>query len=229
MQLSMEWVNPSSALGKFLHRWWPQASGNRHYGVGNMKIKNMWKVARHNDHGKISSTQESILKERPTISERAHFQPSERQDLDDNILIKRYHDTNTALLFHGTRSVNVTGILREGLRLPQQLVGVVITGAMFGGGLYFADDWRKSAGYTSISGSYWSSGGGISGRGAFMFAMDVVLGNPYVAPHSKGYTSPPKGHHCIFGKGGVSGVSNNEWIIFGPAQQQLRYLVEFNT
>jgi hypothetical protein len=228
MPLEMEWVDPKSDTGKFLYKWWPTASANKHYGVGQMKIKNMWKVARHGDQKKVESAQDSVLKEKVSIKERPLFQPSERHDLQDNTLIKRYHETNTGLLFHGTRSVNVSGILREGLRLPKQLVGVVITGAMFGGGLYWADDWRKSAGYTSMHGSYWSSGNGsVKGRDAFMFAGDVVLGNPYVAPSSGGYTDAPKGHHCVFGKAGKSGVVNNEWIIYNTRQYQLRYLVEF--
>ena len=62
-----------------------------------------------------------------------------------------------------------------------------------------------------------------------MFAADVVLGNPYVAPHASGYTGPPKGHHSIFGKAGASGVQNNEFIVFKPHQNQLRYLIEFTT
>jgi hypothetical protein len=228
MPLAMEWIDPTSSTGKFLYNWWPKASANRHYGVGEMKIKNMWKVARHGDQSKIGGAQDAVLREKCRITERAPFQPKERNDVEDNDLIKRYHDTNTALLFHGTRSVNVTGILREGLRLPKQLVGVAITGAMFGPGCYFADDWRKSAGYTSLRGGYYSAGdGGVRGRDAFMFACDVVLGNPWVAPHSGGYTSAPKGHHCVYGKAGKSGVVNNEWIIYDGKQNQLRYLVEF--
>jgi hypothetical protein len=100
---------------------------------------------------------------------------------------------------------------------------------MFGGGLYWADDWKKSANYTSLSGGIYSSGsGGISGRGAFMFAGDVACGCPYVAPYAQGYTCPPSGHHCIFGKAGHSGVQNNEWIVFKTTQCHLRYLVEFD-
>ncbi len=229
MALKMEWIDPSTTLGKFLYQWWPKASANRHYGVGEMKIKNMWKVERTGDQAKVSNMQDSVLSDKVSIKERAPYQPKERNDLEDNDLLKRYHSTNTALLFHGTRTVNVTGILREGLRLPKQLVGVVITGAMFGPGCYFADDWRKSAGYTSMSGGYYSAGNGsVRGRDAFMFACDVVLGNPWVAPHSGGYTSAPKGHHCVYGKAGKSGVVNNEWIIYEGRQNRLRYLAEFD-
>ena len=108
------------------------------------------------------------------------------------------------------------------------MVGVVITGAMFGPGLYWADDWKKSAGYTSLQGSYWSAGsGGVSGRSAFMFVADVALGKPYVAPSSGGYTKPPKGYHCVLGKAGLS-VQNNEFVTYDSSSNRLRYLVEFD-
>lgn len=237
LPLHMEWIDPKSKLGQFLYYWWPKASANRHYYLKDMKIRNLWQVVRHGDDAKLRGAQDHILTQlgRKSPKERPLFQPSERHDISDGKERELFEKTNTALLFHGTRSVNVIGILRESLRLPKQLVGVTITGAMFGPGLYWADDWRKSAGYTSLSGSIWSSGsGGVAGRHAFMFAGDVVLGDPHVADGPHGYTKPPPGTHCIFGMGRVhgksrnSGVENNEWIIFEPPQHRLRYLAEFS-
>lgn len=236
LPLHMEWIDPKSDLGKFLTFWWPKATANRH-NVGNMKIKNLWKVDRHGDDEKFTKTQDKIFSEigGAKISERPLFQPSERHDVDP----KRrevFSGSNTALLFHGTRSVNVKGILEKSLLLPKQLVGVKINGAMFGPGLYWADDWKKSAGYTSLRGSIWSSGSGsVAGRAAFMFAADVTVGEPHVAPGPHGYTAPPKGTHCIFGMGRnhgkkqYSGVENNEWIVFQNTQSRLKYLAEFET
>ena len=228
--VKMEWVDPSSALGKFLYAWWPKASANRHYGVGDMKIKNMWRIARNGDDEKLINEVKKVktdLKNK-NIKERPLFQPSERMDCQDRI--KDYKESNTNLLLHGTRSVNVVGILRESFRLPKELVGVVITGSMFGPLLYMADDWRKSAGYTSLHGSCWSGGSGsVRGREAFMFACDVVCGNPFVAPGPKGYTTAPVGYHCIFGKGGYSQVQNNEWVIPNKNQVCIKYLCEFTT
>jgi hypothetical protein len=228
MALDIEYIPEDSKEGKFLYKWWPTASHNRHGHIGKMKIKNLWRVDRHDDRGKLDKLMDKILGEKAKISQRAELQPDKRADLDtaEN---KRFDQSNTSLLFHGTRSVNVSGIMRESLRLPKQLVGVVITGAMFGPGLYFADDWKKSAGYTSLSNSVWSGGaGGVKGRDAFMFAVDVCLGNPFVAPSAHGYTEPPKGHHSIFGKAGASGVQNNEFIVFNRDQHKLRYLIEFS-
>ncbi len=229
MRLTMEWLPADSKEGKFVCAWWPKATANRHAHIGAMTIKGLWRVERHDDEGKLPGAQDEILKEKPKIKERPLFQPKERGDLPPD-QAKRFSDTNTALLFHGTRSVNVSGILREALRLPKTLVGVVITGAMFGPGLYFADDWKKSAGYTSLANSYWSGGAGsVKGRDAFMFAADVALGAPFVAPGAKGYTEPPKGHHSVYGKAGASGVQNNEFIVFKSQQHRLRYLIEFST
>ncbi len=229
LDLHMEWVPKNSKLGKFLYKWWPQATANRHSYIGDLQIKNMWLVRRNADEGRLTKVQQQIVKEKPVTNEGALFQPKKRGDLEKNAQ-QLYQQSNTALLFHGTRSVNVRGIMKESLRLPKQLVGVVITGAMFGPGLYFADDWKKSAGYTSMSNSYWSRGNGaVKGRGAFMFAVDTVLGQPHVADRAHGYTSPPEKHHCVFGKAGHSGVQNNEFIVFDAQQHQLRYLVEFET
>lgn len=236
LPLHMEWIDPKTDLGKFLTYWWPRATANRHGHIKSMKIKNLWKVDRHGDEEKFTKMQDKIYSEinGAKLSDRPLFQPDERHDVDP----KRrevFAGSNTSLLFHGTRSVNVKGILEKSLLLPKQLVGVSINGAMFGPGLYMADDWKKSAGYTSLSNSLYSRGnGGVAGRSAFMFALDVTVGQPFVAPGPRGYTSPPNGAHCVFGMGRShgksqnSGVENNEWVVFQNAQSRLKYLCEFD-
>jgi hypothetical protein len=203
-----------------------------------MKIKNLWKVDRHGDQKKFEVAQQTIYKElnNKTVSERPLFQPSERPDVD----IKNreiYKATNTALLFHGTASSSVSGILRENFRQPKDLPKAVFTGNMFSGmgANYQADDWKKSAGYTSLRNSYYANGKGlIAGRAAFMFACDVVLGEPHVAPGPHPFSKPPNGTHCVFGMGRShgkrinSGVENNEWVIFDIPQIKIKYLLEFS-
>jgi len=229
MPLKMEWLDPRSSVGEFIHAWAPKATANKHGWCGAMKLKNVWKVSRTDQQPKRFVTmQDKILGEKPRIVERPLFQPKDRPDLERSEFVK-YVQSNTSLLFHGTRSVNVSGILREGLRLPKQLVGVVITGAMFGPGQYYADDWKKSAGYCSLGSSYWAKGSGsVRGREAFMFLVDVSLGQPFVAPGPRGYTAPPDKCHCVFGKAGHSQVQNNEWIVFDAAQHCIKYLMEFS-
>lgn len=227
-RIKLAYLDRKSDAGEFIANWMPGATRRRHH-YGNMKIKNMWMVEREVDEKNLVAAQENILKDKPHIDERPLHQPKERPDIDKDSY-ERHVSTNTSLLFHGTRTVNVPGIIRENLRLPKQLVGVVITGAMFGPGIYFADDWMKSAGYTSLDNSYWSSGSGaVKGRDAFMFVAEVALGKMHLADGPRGYTAPPRGTHSVFGKGGYSQVQNNEFIVFSTNQYKLRYLVEFST
>ncbi|MCI0455947.1 MAG: WGR domain-containing protein, partial [Gemmataceae bacterium] len=115
LQLTMAWVPPDSAVGKFLYEWWPQATASRHAYLGPMKIQSLWRVERHADQGLLPAVQEEFLTTKPVIEERPLFQPAKRADTK-GAETKRFHASNTALLFHGTRSVNVRGILREALR-----------------------------------------------------------------------------------------------------------------
>lgn len=228
--IHMEWIDPTTKLGKFIYGWWPKATANRHYGIDKLTVKNVWTVQRMDDIGNVAKYQNKILKESLSIRERPLHQPPERYDLtpEEN---SRYYDTNTALLLHGSRTVNIGNIIKTSFKFPKELVGVAITGAMFSGNnaIYYADDIKKSAGYTSYSGSYYARGsGGVSGRGAFMFCVNVVLGNVYVAPRSYPYLAPPDKKHAIMGKAGVSGVQNNEYIVFDKKQCEIKYLVEFN-
>jgi predicted DNA-binding WGR domain protein len=229
----LEWINPTSELGSYLTNWWTKASRNRHSYLGNLKIHHIWKVDRHGELAGLKKRQQEILKEMPVKwnEERPLHQDKKRFDLNTEER-KEYWNSNTALLFHGTRSCNTASIITTGFRFPKELTGVAIAGAMFtggGGGIYQADDHKKSAGYTSLSNSIWSSGGGaVKGRHAFMFACDIICGVPHVAPGPHPYVAYPRGTHCIFGKAGHSQVQNNEWIILHKPQQALRYLAEIS-
>lgn len=224
--IQMKHMTEDTLEGDFIKSWLPGASANRHSHVGNMKIHNMWAFRHVENFNKFREKIKDIKAD--STSEKASFQPKSRKDISKED-VKIYNSSNVAMLLHGTRSVNVPGIIREGLRLPRQLVGVVITGKMFGEGVYFATDWRKSAGYTSLPNSYWSNGsGGVKGRKAFMFISDVALGNGYIAPGPYGYLSPPSGFHSVLGKAGISKVVNDEWIVYNTYQVNLKYLVEFS-
>lgn len=234
--IDMKWIDPDDEIGKFIHKWMPSATRNKHGGIGKLKIHNIWSVKQNKFVDKFQAEVESIGKEIDIkkILEFPLHQPNERPDLSDDVA-RKFKKSNVNMLFHGTRSVNVPGILREGLRLPKQLVGVVITGSLFGPGSYWADDWKKSVGYTSHKQSYYASGGGsVRNRESFMFVGDIVLGNPHTAKSSHGYTSAPRGCHSVFGKAGHSDMGyrdflkNNEWIVYSISQSRLKYLVEFS-
>ncbi len=61
LEVAMEWIAPDSAVGKFLYEWWPQATANRHAHLGKMTIRNVWRVERHADEGRLPAAQDEVL------------------------------------------------------------------------------------------------------------------------------------------------------------------------
>ena len=232
----VEYIAIDSELGKYLVDFWKKGTRNRH-GHGTLNVYNIWRINRHGVTSTFDASLDATVKEMPKTwnNERPWGieRQKERPDLTANQR-KQYWLGNAYLGFHGTRAVNVPGIIREDLRFPNQLVGVTLNASMFGPGSYFADDWGKSALYCSRQqGNHYVSDGHVKGRHSFMFACDVICGNPYVAAGAHGYTEPPAGHHSVFGKEGHAigwggALKNNEWIIYRRGRHQLRYLVEIS-
>lgn len=134
----------------------------------------------------------------------------------------------TKLLWHGSRNENWWSIINMGLVLKPN---AVITGKMFGHGIYFAPSARKSLGYTSLSGSYWAHG---SANTSFMALMEVSYGTPYdVHTYGGGLGSMNyeqlqnacPGAHCLHAHAG-SMLRNDEIIVYKEEQVTIRYLVE---
>lgn len=136
---------------------------------------------------------------------------------------------NTKLLWHGSRNENWWSIINTGLVLKP--TNAVITGKMFGYGIYYAPKAQKSLGYTSLDGSYWARG---NSKSAFMALMEVAYGKPYdvYSFNSKYYNfnyeqlqkiSP--GANCLHAHAG-SMLKNDEIIVYKEAQCTIRYLVE---
>ncbi len=135
----------------------------------------------------------------------------------------------TKLLWHGSRNENWWSIINQGLVLKH--TNAVITGKMFGYGIYFATKARKSLGYTSLSGSYWARGSSAS---AFMGLYEVAYGTPfdvYSFEHrfsSLNYDGLQKlkpGAHCLHAHEGTM-LRNDEIIVYKEAQTTIKYLVE---
>lgn len=130
---------------------------------------------------------------------------------------------NVRELFHGSRSANLPGILSTNLRLPKSLGnGVVITGAMFGPGIYFASQSTKSSQYSC------SRFGGTMNKypTAYMFVAGVALGNVYEVENAHYFHEAPKGYDSVRGVEGRS-LLHDEYIVYRENQQELRYIVEF--
>jgi poly [ADP-ribose] polymerase len=127
---------------------------------------------------------------------------------------------NVMELWHGTKCSNLLSILKIGLIIPRSSSGHV-TGRMFGDGLYFSDQSTKALNYAT---NFWRGGG--STRRVFMFLADVAMGKPYT-PSGWGRNFPRSGFDSTFAKGGRSGVSNNEMIVYETNKANLKYLIEF--
>ncbi len=144
--------------------------------------------------------------------------------------VKKNKITKTKLLYHGSRSENWWSIVTQGLALHP--TNAVITGKMFGHGLYFATRSRKSAGYTSTRGSYWANGNDQCG---YMAVYEVAYGNPEIVHHFSnnmpslkpdGFKRKYQGKHCIHAKAGA-GIVNDEIVIFDEKACTIHYLIEF--
>ena len=137
--------------------------------------------------------------------------------------------TNIKLLWHGSRNENWWSIINSGLVLKP--TNAVITGKMFGYGIYFAPKARKSLGYTSLNGSYWARGNSSS---AFMALMEVAYGQPYdvYSFDSKYYQFNYErlrqvcpGANSLHAHEGAM-LRNDEIIVYKEDQITIKYLVE---
>ncbi|ARK10182.1 ADP-ribose polymerase [Fibrella sp. ES10-3-2-2] len=134
----------------------------------------------------------------------------------------------TQLLWHGSRSENWLSILKSGLVLRP--TNAVITGKMFGYGIYFADQFSKSLNYTSLSGSFWAGG---RQREAYLAIYEVHVGKQFVIHEHEAWhyslTSDTLAKHgasfdSVYAQRGKS-LLRNEFIVYNQNQNTIRYLI----
>lgn len=142
--------------------------------------------------------------------------PGERKLYEEN----KRGISRRELLFHGTRNRNVRHILRGGLICPK----TPSNGRMLGNGIYLANKASKSANYCQAS---------KRGVPYMLFVVEAALGNAYIAPRASAFNGPPHGYDSVWGKaghtsiGGVYTLAHDEFVLYSPAQQTIRYLVTF--
>lgn len=142
--------------------------------------------------------------------------------------IKNSDCTNTKLLWHGSRNENWMSIISNGLILNPN---AVITGKMFGYGIYFGLQSRKSFNYTSYRNSYWAKG---SSDTAFMGLYDVHYGNPYIVSdfnsryYEYNYNKLRQNgdYDCLHADSRKGMLRNDEIIVYREDQVNIKYLVE---
>jgi poly [ADP-ribose] polymerase len=140
--------------------------------------------------------------------------------------VKENKIKDTRLLFHGSRNENWWSIINTGLVLKP--TNAVITGKMFGYGIYYAPKAQKSLGYTSFG--YWTRGNASEG---YMALMDVAYGKPYdvYSFDSKYYNFNYEklqqncpGANCLHAHAG-SMLRNDEIIVYKEEQCTIKYLI----
>lgn len=138
-------------------------------------------------------------------------------------------DKKTELFWHGSRNENWLSIMKTGLVLRP--ANAVITGKMFGYGLYFADKFRKSLNYTSLRGSYWTNGSQDRG---FLALYDVHVGKQMTIQKHQPWCyqltadnlkKQGADYDSLFAIGGAD-LINNEYIIYHQSQCTVKYIVE---
>ena len=127
---------------------------------------------------------------------------------------------NVRELWHGTRASNLLSLLKSGFYIAPRNAPYV-TGRMFGNGVYFSDQSTKALNYAF---GYW---GGQSDNNCFMLLNDVAMGREFT-PSGPSQSLPMAGYDSAFAKANVSGVANNEMIVYNLNQINPKYLVEFS-
>ena len=128
--------------------------------------------------------------------------------------------------FHGSRNENWLNILLTGLVLNPN---AIITGKMFGHGLYFAPRARKSIGYTSLDGAVWTHGNSKDG---FLAIYKVAMKNPYHIYEYKNSDShltqqilAKQNKYSTFAHKGKS-LLNDECIVYDETACTIEYLLQ---
>lgn len=126
--------------------------------------------------------------------------------------------------YHGSRNQNWWSIIGNGLNCNPK---AIISGKMFGYGLYFANRAKKSIRYT---------GAGDIGRSAdkvaYLAVFKVAYKNPLEVyqwePYYKGFTKDDiraRGCDALFAHKGAD-LINDEIIVYDEAQTTIQYLIE---
>ena len=135
---------------------------------------------------------------------------------------------HTSLLFHGSRNENWYSIIKTGLKVNP--VNVIITGKMFGNGIYFAPKAKKSLGYSSVKNAKYTNEN--SNRGYLALyevateAFDVYeWEQKYTSISQKNFKKEHSDKTCLYAHKGIS-LLEDEVIIYDEAACKIKYLIE---
>lgn len=141
---------------------------------------------------------------------------------------KEHHLTarDCRLFYHGSKTENWFSIMKQGLLLNPD---AKITGKMFGNGLYFASDARKALNYMDTAGSRWNNGRRETG---FLAVYAVALGKCYKPSNALGSgfdkNDLPNGCLSVYADKHLTGLQNDEYIVYSQAQCTIKYIMEMS-
>lgn len=142
--------------------------------------------------------------------------------------LKTTDDQKIELFWHGSRNENWWSILDKGWMIRP--ANAAINGKMFGYGIYWADKFQKSLGYTSYRGAYWTGGNAAN---AFLALASVHVGKQLRIKNHQSWcydlswsNLQKRGKYdSLFAEGGAD-LRNNEFIVYKEPQCTIKYLVE---
>lgn len=150
--------------------------------------------------------------------------PQERKEIYDKALEEATNKEEKEF-FHGSVNANMVSLISSGG--PNVRVGAA-NGRMFGNGSYWANDFDKSLGYTSYSGSRWAKGNSST---AYMLVGKVHYGNPCIIKNYYDYSSKyeedcKKGKYdCVHALRGA-GIVRDEIITYDDAHSYVEAILE---
>lgn len=222
LETEFSFIDHSDSVFEWLNDLIQATRATNHKYLGKIVLRNAWDIQRKNERNIFIKHAEIIASEcgKQVIPGQMKDLVLARKDLNNPSL---YKNANVIPLFHGTRTQNISGILKQGMMIRPS--GVVITGAMYGNAIYKSSSSTKSINYTDIKSSYWAKGFDDK---AFLFLSDCALGNQLLAKGPGMYSLKSiQPHHSVWAKGGQSGVINDEMMLYRTDQHNLRYLLEF--
>ena len=139
-----------------------------------------------------------------------------------NAYVEKNRIKKVMQLWHGSKNENWLSIIENALKLRPD---AVITGKMFGDGIYFAPSSMKSWNYTSYRGTTWARGNSNKG---FMGLYATAYGEPLDVHTSGRYSQATLGgKNCVHAHAG-SVLLNDEIVFYNEDAIVLNYIVEFS-
>ena len=175
-------IDHSDSMFRWLNDLIQATRATNHNHLGRVVLCNAWDVQRKNERDSFLKRANVVAAEcgNQIIPEQMNDLVNARKDIDN---LSLYRKANIIPLFHGTRTQNISGILKQGMLIRPS--GVVITGAMYGNAIYWGKS-TKAINYTNIRASYWAKG---NDDRAFLFIGDCALGSQLVAHHASQFTA----------------------------------------